>query len=161
MPISNTLQMFAHELADMFDAEHRFLAAMRFMHEQATDDKLQTMLEQHMQQTDEQIQRLEQVFEETGKNPERQECTGARGLVEETSKMMKEAGTDVIRDAVIAGGAAKAEHYEMAGYAELIDGAELLRLRTAVKLLTENREQEVSTARKLERLAPQLSKAAA
>ena len=74
---------------------------------------------------------------------------------------MEEAGTEEIRDAVVAGAAIKAEYYGMVSYADLIDGAEMLKLRRAVRLLTENREQEVSTARKLERLAPRLSKAAA
>ena len=127
----------------------------------ASDAKLQTMLEEHMQQTQEQISKLEQVFSEMGKEPERQECMGAKGLVEEASKMMEEAGSDEVRDAVIAGGATKAEHYEMVSYADLIDGAEMLKLRKAAKLLTENREQEIATARKLERLAPKLGKAAA
>ena len=161
MPISTPQEKFVHELADMYDAEHQFLEAMGKMREMATDEKLQAMLEEHMQQTEEQIRNLEQVFSEAGRQPERQECMGAKGLVEEASKMMEESGSNEIRDAVIAGGAAKAEHYEMVGYADLIDGAEMLKLRKAVKLLTDNREQEVSTARKLERLAPRLGKAAA
>ena len=114
-----------------------------------------------MQQTEEQIERLERVFELVGKSPERQECAGAKGLVEEASKMLEEAGTDEMRDTVIVGGATKAEHYEMVGYTDLIEGAEMLKLREAVKLLTESRQQEVSTARKLERLAPKLLQAAA
>ncbi len=161
MPISTPQEKFVHELADMYDAEHQFLEAMGKMREMATDEKLQAMLEEHMQQTEEQIRNLEQVFSEAGRRPERQECMGAKGLVEEASKMMEESGSNEIRDAVIAGGAAKAEHYEMVSYADLIDGAEMLKLRKAVKLLTDNREQEVSTARKLERLAPRLGKAAA
>ena len=161
MPISTPHEKFAHELADMYDAEHQFLEAMGKMREMASDSKLQTMLEEHMQQTEGQIRNLEQVFAELGESPQRQECMGAKGLVEEASKMMEEAGTDEIRDAVIAGGATKAEHYEMVSYADLIDGAEMLKQRKAAKLLTENREQEVSTARKLERLAPRLGKAAA
>lgn len=108
MPTTSAQEKFAHELADMYDAEHKFLEAMGKMRDKATDEKLQ-----------------------------------------------------MISDAVIAGRAAKAEHYEMAGYADLIDGAEMLKMRKAVKLLTENRDQEVSTARKLERLAPKLGKAAA
>ena len=119
------------------------------------------MLEEHMQQTEEQIAKLEEVFSEIGKDPERQECMGAKGLVEEASKMMREAESSEIRDAVIAGAATKAEHYEMVSYADLIDGAEIMRKRKAAKLLTENREQEVSTARRLERIAPRLGKAAA
>jgi ferritin-like metal-binding protein YciE len=161
MPITTAQEKFTHELADMYDAEHKFLDAMGKMREKATDEKLQTMLEQHMQQTEQQILNLEQVFAEAGEQPLRQECMGAKGLVEEASRMMEEAGNSEIRDAVIAGGAAKAEHYEMVGYADLIDGAEMLKMRKAVKLLTENRDQEVSTARKLERLAPKLGKAAA
>lgn len=161
MPISTPQEKFVHELADMYDAEHQFLEAMGKMREMATDEKLQAMLEEHMQQTEEQIRNLEQVFSEAGRRPERQQCMGAKGLVEEASKMMEESGSNEIRDAVIAGGAAKAEHYEMVSYADLIDGAEMLKLRKAVKLLTDNREQEVSTARKLERLAPRLGKAAA
>ena len=161
MPITNSKEKFVHELADTYDAEHQFLEAMGKMRTMAADEKLQTMLAEHMQQTEEQIKKLEQVFAEVGKTPERQECMGAKGLITEASKMMEEAGSDEIRDAVIVGGATKAEHYEMVSYADLIDGAELLKLRKAVKLLTENREQEVSTARKLERLAPRLGKAAA
>ncbi len=161
MPITTPQEKFAHELADMYDAEHQFLEAMAKMRQHASDEKLQTMLEEHMQQTEEQIQKLEQVFSEIGQAPERQECSGAKGLIEEATKMMQEAGTSEIRDTVIVGAASKAEHYEMVGYADLIDGAEMLKMRKAVKLLTENREQEVSTARKLERLAPRLSKAAA
>ena len=66
-----------------------------------------------------------------------------------------------LRDSVIRGAAARAEHCETVAYRDLIDGAEAMRKRKAVKLLTENREQETSTARKLERLAPRLGKAAA
>jgi len=102
MPITNSQEKFVHELADMYDAEHQFLEAMGKMRAQATDEKLQTMLEDHMQQTEEQIRKLEDVFAEAGQEPERQQCMGAKGLVEEASKMMEEAGSDEIRDAVIA-----------------------------------------------------------
>lgn len=161
MPITNAREKFAHELARMLDAEHRFLEAMRQMRESATSEKLQTMLEEHMQQTEEQIRKLEQVFSELGENPERQECAGARGLIEEASKAMHAAGGAEIRDTAIVSGAIKVEHYEMTGYLDLIDGAQRLKMRRAIKLLTQNREQEVSTARKLERLAPKLNMAAA
>ena len=108
-----------------------------------------------------QIANLEQVFSEIGKDPERQECMGSMGLVDEATKMIEEAGTPEIRDAIIAGAAAKAEHYEMVSYADLIDGAEMMKKRQAVNLLTKNRNQEVATARKLERISPRLGKAAA
>jgi ferritin-like metal-binding protein YciE len=161
MPITNSKEKFVHELADMYDAEHQFLEAMGKMRKMAREPKLQTMLEEHMQQTEEQISNLEEVFAEIGKEPERQECMGAKGLISEAQKMMEETEAPELRDSVIAGAATKAEHYEMVAYADLIDGAEMLKKRKAVNLLMKNREQEVATARKLERLAPKLGKAAA
>jgi len=161
MPITNAQEKFVHELADMYDAEHQFLEAMGKMREMASDEKLQMMLEEHMQQTEEQIQKLEAVFAELGEEPKRQECMGAKGLIDEGARMMEEVSSPELRDSVIAGAATKAEHYEMVGYADLIDGAEMLKKRKALRLLEQNREQESSAARRLERIAPRLGRAAA
>jgi ferritin-like metal-binding protein YciE len=161
MPITNAREKFVHELADTYDAEHQFLEAMQKMHENASDEKLRTMIEEHMAQTQQQILNLEEVFSSIGEEPKRQHCSGAEGIIEEGSKAMEEAGTDELRDTFIVGGSTKAEHYEMVSYADLIEGADMLKLKKAVKLLTENREQEVATARKLERTSPRLAKLAA
>ena len=161
MPITNAQEKFVHELADMYDAEHQFLEAMGKMREMASDEKLQMMLEEHMQQTEDQIQKLEEVFAELGEQPKRQECMGAKGLIDEGARMMEEVSSPELRDSVIAGAATKAEHYEMVGYADLIDGAEMLKKRKALRLLEQNREQESSAARRLERIAPRLGRAAA
>jgi ferritin-like metal-binding protein YciE len=161
MPITNPREKFVHELADVYDAEHQFLEAMQKMHDNASDEKLRAMIEEHMAQTQEHITRVEEVFGSIGEQPMRQPCSGAKGIIEEGSKAMQEAATDEIRDQFIVGGATKAEHYEMVSYADLIEGAELLKLSKAARLLTENRDQEVAAARKLERISPRLAKAAA
>ncbi|HEY1420039.1 MAG TPA: DUF892 family protein [Candidatus Dormibacteraeota bacterium] len=161
MSISNSQEKFSHELADLYDAEHQFLEAQGKMLSNASDEKLRSLLEEHMAETKEQIGKLEAVFSEIREQPKRQPCSGAKGLIEEATKTMEDAGTDELRDAFIVGAATKAEHYEMVSYADLIEGAEMLKLKRAVKLLTENREQEVRTARRLERVAPRLGKAAA
>jgi ferritin-like metal-binding protein YciE len=161
MPITNPREKFVHELADVYDAEHQFLEAMQKMHDNASDERLKAMLEAHMAETQGQITKVEEVFSSIGEQPHRRHCSGAEGIIEEGSKAMEEAATDEIRDQFIVGGATKAEHYEMVSYADLIEGAEMLKLKKAVKLLTENREQEVRTARKLERTSPRLAKAAA
>jgi len=88
LPITNSKEKFVHELADMYDAEHQFLEAMGKMRDMASDQKLQTMLDEHMQQTEEQISKLEEVFAEVGEEPKRQQCTGAKGLIEEATSMM-------------------------------------------------------------------------
>ena len=138
MPISTAQEKFVHELADLYDAEHQF----------------------HIGQTEEQIKNLEQVFGVLGEEPKRQPCSGAKGLVEEAAKVMDEAEKDELRDALIGGAAAKVEHYEMVSYADLITGAELMGQRKAVKLLKANRDQEVATARRMERAGPRLLKLA-
>ena len=162
MPITNAREKFVHELADVYDAEHQFLEAMQKMHDNASDEKLRSMLEEHMVETQGQIEKVEMVFSSIGEEPQRQHCSGAEGIIEEGSKAMEEAGTDELRDTFIVGGATKAEHYEMVSYADLIEGAETLKLKKAVvTLLTENRDQEVAAARKLERTSPRLAKLAA
>ena len=161
MPISTPQEKFAHELTDIYDAEHQFLDAMHLMQEKASDGKLKAMLEEHAMQTEEQIRRLEQVFDQAGMSPQRETCMGAQGLVQEASKMMDEAVTAEIRDAIIVSAATKAEHYEMVSYKDLVDSATMLKMRGAARLLTENRDEEVKTARKLERAAPRIEKAAA
>src|ERR1700716_1660494 len=149
MPITNSREKFVHELADIYDAEHQFLEAMQKMHDNAADEKLRSLLDEHMAETREQIENLDQVFASIDEQPKRQPCSGAKGIIEEGSKAMEEAATDELRDQFIVGGATKAEHYEMVSYADLIEGAEMLKLRKAVKLLTENRGQVGKTARKL------------
>lgn len=161
MPITTPREKFVHELADTYDAEHQFLEAMQKMHENASDEKLKTMLEEHMAETRGQIENLQEVFSSIGEEARRQHCSGAEGIIEEGSRAMEEAGTEEMRDTFIVGGATKAEHYEMVSYADLIEGAEMLKLKKAARLLMENREQEVRAARRLERTSPRLAKAAA
>ena len=158
MPIKSTREMFVHELADLYDAEHQFLQAQHMMHSKATDVKLKTMIKEHIAESEQQVKNLERVFGILGEEPKRQHCDGAGGIISEGKKAIAEAGTPEMRDSIIAGGATKAEHYEMVSYADLIEAATLLKLKTAVSLLEKNRQQEVRTARRLERASPRLLK---
>jgi ferritin-like metal-binding protein YciE len=158
MPIKSTREKFVHELADLYDAEHQFLEAQHMMHAKATDVKLKTMIKEHIAESEQQVKNLERVFGTLGEPPKRQHCDGAEGIVSEGKKAIGEAATPEMRDTFIAGGATKAEHYEMVSYADLIAAATLLKLRQAIPLLEKNREQEVRTARRLERASPRLLK---
>ena len=158
MPMKSTREMFVHELADLYDAEHQFLEAQHVMHSKATDMKLKAIIKEHIAESEHQVKNLEQVFGILGEPPKRQHCDGAEGIVSEGKKAMAEAGSPEMRDSIIAGGATKAEHYEMVSYADLIEAATLLKLRRAVTLLEKNREQEVRAARRLGRASPRLLK---
>ena len=157
MAISTLQEKFVHDLGDIYDAEHRFLEAQQEMMQQASDSRLQTMIREHMSQTEQQIKNLEQVYGTLGEKPRRVKCDAAAGLVTEGQKGMKEAaGNPALRDCMIAGAAAKVEHYEIASYRGLISGAEQIGQNEVVRLLRQNLQQEEQTAQKIEQSAPQL-----
>jgi len=91
MPIKSTREKFVHELADLYDAEHQFLAAQHLMHSKATDAKLKTMIKQHIGESEQQVKNLELVFGTLGEKPRRQHCDGAEGIVSEGKKAIEEA----------------------------------------------------------------------
>ena len=157
MPIKSLQEKFEHELADIYDAEHQFLKGQQEMLAEASDDTLKEMLRTHIEQTKGQIKTLEDVFSAIGEEPKREMCAGAKGLITEAKKMLEETkGAPKIRDCAIAGSAAKAEHYEISSYRDLIAGAEMMGQNEVVSLLQMNLEQEEATAMLLEQSAPDL-----
>jgi ferritin-like metal-binding protein YciE len=161
MTINSPRSKFMHELSDIYDAEHQFLAAQRNLHETAADTKLRKLIEDHTKETEGQIQNLERIFELMGESPKRQPCSGAHGLVVEAVKTLAETKSQALKDTVVGAAATKAEHYEMVAYKDLIASAEMMGKTKVARLLERNREQEVRTARRLERAAPRLLKLAA
>jgi ferritin-like metal-binding protein YciE len=148
---------FEHELADIYDAEHRFLEAQKEMSAQADDQKLRTMIVTHMKETEEQIKKLEQVFEEMGSKPEKQACKAAQGLVAEGASVMKESEAPA-KDSLIAGAVARVEHYEIAAYTGLVEAARTMGQSQVAKLLEANLKQEERTAQLIEKESPRLLK---
>lgn len=156
MAIQTTQEKFLAEIEDVYDAEHRFLKGMQQMQQKASDKTLQTMLADHIQQSEGHIKNLDEVFSLLGQQPKAQKCDAATGLVTEAEKTMQEAGTDAIRDCFIGAAAAKNEHYEIASYRGLITDAQGMGKAQIVTLLQNNLQQEEITAQKLEQSAPQL-----
>jgi ferritin-like metal-binding protein YciE len=155
--IKTAEEAFAHELADIYDAEHRFLEGQKEMAAQADDEKLRSMIETHMKETQEQIKNLEQVFEEMGSRPEKQVCKAAQGLVAEAASIMKEAEAPA-KDSLIAGAVARVEHYEIAAYTGLVGAARTMGQTQVAKLLEANLKQEERTAQLVEQESPRLLK---
>jgi ferritin-like metal-binding protein YciE len=157
MAIKNLNEKFIHELGDIYDAEHRFLEAQQQMLTQASNSTVKTLLQEHIQQTEQQIQNLEQIYTTLGEKPKRVKCDAAAGLVSEGQKTMKEAsGNPAILDCVIAGAQAKVEHYEVASYRGLIEGARIMGQDQVLQLLQQNLQQEEQTAQRVEKSTPQL-----
>ena len=160
MAIATTQEKFLHELGDIYDAENRFLKGQQEMVQKASDPQLKQMIQQHIGETEQQVQTLEQAFSLLGEKARAETCDAAKGLVSEAQKNLKEAGTDAIRDCLIGSAAAKVEHYEIASYRGLITGAQQMGQQELVSLLRQNLQQEEQTAQKIEQSAPQLLKKA-
>ena len=157
MPINTLDEKFAYELSDAYDAEHRFTEAMQQMLQQASDNKLKQLLQTHMGETEQQIQNLEQIFSLMGAQAKRVKCDGAAGIVSEAQKSMEEAaGNPAILDCIIAGAAARGEHYEIASYRGLVMGAEQMGQQEVLHLLHQNLQQEEQTAQLIEDQVPKL-----
>lgn len=157
MAINNMQEKFQDGLGDIYDAEHQFLKAMEEMLQNASDTNLQQMLSTHIEQTKGHIKNLEQVFQVLGTQPQRVMCDGAKGIVSEGQKGIKDTSSvPAICDTAIAGAADKAEHYEIASYRGLIGDAELMGQREIVGLLQQNLEQEESTSQLIEQSMPAL-----
>ena len=155
MPITNLQEKLLTELADIYDAEHQFLEAQKQMLQQASDQQLKGMLQTHIDQTQQQIQNLEQIYYQVGQQPERQTCEAAQGLVAEGQKV-QEAQEGPIRDTFINGAQLKVEHYEVASYRELLTGAQQMGQNEIAGLLLQNLQQEEQTALLVEQSAPML-----
>lgn len=157
MAIKTLEEKMMHGLGDIYDAEHQFLEAMEQMLPEANSDTVKLMLQQHIAETEQQINTLEQVYNALGEKAKRVSCQGAAGIVTENQKTLKEvSGNPTLADLAIASGSAKVEHYEIASYRSLITGAQQMGQNQIAHMLQQNLQQEEQTALKLEQNAPTL-----
>jgi len=143
-------ELFLHELSDMLDAERNILEALEEQVNESSRPDLQKAFESHRQQTEKQVQRLEQVFESLEEEPEETECKGIQGLIAEHDAFKEEEPSEDLIDIFNAGAACKVEHYEIAAYTSLINMAQQMGHNKAVKLLNQNLKEEQQTLKKME-----------
>jgi ferritin-like metal-binding protein YciE len=153
MAESQLMKLFENELKDIYWAEKALLKALAKMSKNATLDELVEAIDNHIQETEEQVSRVEQVFEVLGKKPVAKKCEAMAGLIKEGEIIMKESEKGPMRDAGIISAAQKVEHYEIASYGTLRTFAETLGLDEAVSLLDETLEEEKATDEKLTEIA--------
>jgi ferritin-like metal-binding protein YciE len=151
------IELFEHELKDIYDAESKLSRELEGMAKKASDEELVEGYLEHKQQTDRQIKRLEDVFGILDKKPSRETCHGINGLLKEfKSFVADEKPAPELLDVFAAGASLKVEHYEIAAYKSLIQLAQQAGLSDAVSLLKQNLSEEQETAAKLEILAEKL-----
>ena len=159
---TKTLEDLFHEtLKDIYYAERKILKALPKMARGAQDEKLKAAFLQHKEETEGQVERLQQVFEIIGKRPRAKTCPAIDGIVEEGEEIMEEFKGSPALDAGLLAAAQAVEHYEISRYGTLRAWAQQLGYEDAVKLLDETLAEESKTDDLLTKLAQQAVNVAA
>lgn len=153
MSIETLEELFVHEISDMYNAEKQLTKALPKMAKAATDPKLAKGFETHLAETEDQISKLERVFELCDIKPKRIKCEAMEGLIEEGKEAIDEVQEGPVLDVALITAAQKVEHYEIAGYGCLCAIAKKLGYNDAAKILHEILEQERATDEKLTAMA--------
>jgi ferritin-like metal-binding protein YciE len=154
MKMKSLHDLLVHELKDLYSAETQLTKALPKMAKAASNDDLRDAIESHLHETEEQIARLDQIFEEleipSGRIPK---CKAMEGLIQEGDKMAKDSEEPEVCDAAIIAAAQRVEHYEMAGYGCARTYAAQLGFTNVARLLQQTLEEEAAADEKLTQIA--------
>ncbi|MCJ8153427.1 ferritin-like domain-containing protein [Chryseobacterium sp. SSA4.19] len=134
--------LFEDSLKDIYWAEKALVKALPAMMKNATDKKLKNAIENHIGETETQIERLEACFKSLGKKAQAKKCDAMQGLLDEGKSIMEETEAGTVRDAGIIAAAQKVEHYEIATYGTLAAFAKILKEEECLKYLLKTLNEE-------------------
>jgi ferritin-like metal-binding protein YciE len=153
MKLDTLQKLYVEELRDLYSAESQILKALAKMAKGASSDELKQAFEDHLEQTQEHVDRLEEIFKALDESPKGKTCKGMKGLIEEGSEILEEDGEKSIIDAGLIGAAQRVEHYEIAAYGTVRTFANLLGEEEAADLLQQTLDEEGETDKLLSELA--------
>ncbi|WP_246716031.1 ferritin-like domain-containing protein [Aurantimonas sp. DM33-3] len=153
MSVKSLDDLFLHTLQDIYYAEKQIAKVLPKMAKKAASEDLKAAFETHLEETKEQVTRLEEVFESLGKKPRAVKCDAIIGIIDEATELMDEVEDPETLDAAMVAAAQAVEHYEIARYGTLITWAGILGHKEAVAKLQETLKQEKATDEKLSKLA--------
>ena len=145
--------LFVHTLRDIYYAEQQITKALPKMIQKATEPSLRQGFETHLRETENQIRRLERVFEMHGETPRGTTCPAIDGIIKEANEIASETADDDVLDAALAAAAQAVEHYEISRYGTLIAWARELGRPDCASVLEETLAEEKATDAKLTQLA--------
>lgn len=134
--------LFHNVLQDVYYAEKQLLRTLSKLAKKSSNTELEKALSHHRDETENQVQRLEQVFDMIGKKPRGKKCDAMLGIIAEGDEVISATDEHTLCDAGIIAAAQAAEHYEIARYGTLCAWAEALGNRDAASLLKETLEEE-------------------
>ncbi|MBV9685814.1 MAG: ferritin-like domain-containing protein [Alphaproteobacteria bacterium] len=140
-------------LRDIYYAERQILKALPKMAKAAESDQLKQAFQHHREETEHQVERLQQVFEKLGTRARGQTCEAINGIIEEGEEIVSEFEKGPVLDAALAANAQAVEHYEMSRYGTLVAWAKAAGQNEIVQLLEQTLEEEKKADTLLNQLA--------
>ncbi len=153
MAIKTLDDLFLHQLSDTYSAEKQMTKSLPRLAKAVENPDLAAAFEAHLEETQGQVERLEQVAQVLGLKLKRIKCEAMEGLVEEAKDIISSIDAGPVRDAALIGGAQQVEHYEIASYGTLCALARQLGHSEALELLEVSLEEEKATDVKLTEMA--------
>lgn len=153
MALNSLQDLLVEELKDTYSAETQIEQALPKMAQAATAPQLKAAFEKHLVETQNQIKRLEQIFQHLGESPEGNTCEATEGLVKEGKEMIEVDADPQVKDAGLIASAQKVEHYEIASYGTLHQWATELGHTDIAALLEQSLNEEKMTDKALTQLA--------
>lgn len=153
MAMNDLHDLFVHDLEDIYYAENELLDALEELSEQTDNEEIAQAFSEHREETEGHVERLDQVFEMLDMEPEKEECEGIEGLLNEHEDFLSHDPDETVLDVHNLVAAQKTEHYEIAAYGNLALVADRLGMEEAGDLLHENLEEEQEALDKLASLA--------
>lgn len=153
MELESLRDLFIDQLKDIYSAETQVTKALPKMAKKASSTELQNAFRMHLDQTQNQIKRLDEIFSNLGKNPKGKKCKGMQGLLEEGDELMGEDADPDVKDAGLIAAAQRVEHYEISAYGTARAYARTLGDDKAASLLDQTLQEESQTDEKLNQLA--------
>jgi ferritin-like metal-binding protein YciE len=152
-PIKTLDDLFVHTLQDMYYAENQIAKSLPKMINKATDPQLKQGFETHLTETQNQIKRLEQVFQMHGQPVKGVTCAAMDGILEEATDTMNDVADKDVLDAAMLSSAQAVEHYEITRYGTLIAFAKQLGRQDCASVLEQTLQEEKATDQKLTAMA--------
>lgn len=154
-------ELIEESIKDILSAEKQLVKALPKMAKAAQNPKLKESFETHLEETKEQVKRIEACMKELGIKPGGVFCKGMEGLITEASEHIEEIEPSPVGDSMLIGLAQKTEHYEICGYGTLFEQMKAAGMNDAVEMLKPNMAEEEKTDKLLSQLAESEINAAA
>jgi ferritin-like metal-binding protein YciE len=147
--------LYFDQIKDLYDAEQRLVDTLPKLADAADSEELQEAFVNHLEETKNQVARLEKIFSLHGMKPEKETCKAMKGLIAEGEHELKKWKDPSVKDAALIASAQRVEHYEMAGYGSARAYAQCLGFQEDVRLLEETLSEEKGADAKLNAIATQ------